>query len=100
MGIFFSLSPNFLSFRYAPFEIQLDGIQSRVSIANIAEIQLTPMKNPVTGEDELATLLKPTGFTAKESELCSAQTNRLTAAGISYDHGGQYGEISPFEYPI
>ena len=82
---------------YLPFELHLDGIRSRLT-PNTVVRQLTPMKNPVTGEDEYATLLKPTGFTSKRQELCATETFRLTTAGLSYDHSGKYGEFSPFEY--
>ncbi len=100
MSIFFSLTPNFLGFRYASYDLHLNGIRSRMSIRGIADLQLKPMKNPVTGEDELATLHKPTGFTSKIQELCASETYRLTADGLSFDHGGKYAEFSPFEYPI
>ena len=100
MSIFFSLTPDFLGFRYATYDLQLDGIRSRLSIRGITELQLTPMTNPVTGEDELATLNKPTGFTSKIQELCASEILRVTANGLSYDHSGKYAEFSPFEYPI
>src|SRR5712691_8478328 len=76
----------------------LTGFRSRLTIPETVVWQLTPMKNPVTGEDEYATLLKPTGFTSKRQELCATETFRLTTEGLSYDHSGKYGEFSPFEY--
>ena len=97
-SIFHSLLSNFLGFRYVPFELRLAGIHSQLTIPGTLELRLTPMKNPVTGADELATLYKPTGFTSKQHELCATDTYRLTAEGISYDHSGKYGEFSPFEY--
>jgi len=97
-SIFHSLLSTFLGFRYVPMTLQLDGIRSRLTIPGTVEWQLTPMKNPVTGEDEYATLIKPTGFTSKRQELCATATFRLTTEGITFDHSGQYGEFSPFEY--
>lgn len=97
-SVFYNLTTNFLGFRYVPFDLQLNGIHSRLTIPGTVELVLTPMKNPVTGEDELATLLKPTGFTSKRQELCATQTFRLKTEGLSYDHSGKYGEFSPFEY--
>lgn len=97
-GVFMSLVGTFLGVRYVPFELHLQGIRSQAKVPGILEIELAPMKNPVTGEDELATLLKPTGFTSKESEFCSSATFRLTSEGLSYDHSGRYGEFAPFEY--
>ena len=97
-SIFYSLLSEFLGFRYLPFTLHLDGIQSRLTIPNAVEWQLAPMKNPVTGENEYATLLKPTGFTSKQQELCTTTAYRVTTEGISFDHSGKYGEFSPFEY--
>ena len=97
-GIFLSLTSNFLGFHYAPFEVHLDGIRSRVAIPGTFDLALTPMTNPVTGEVELATLLKPTGFTSQQQELCTTTVDRLTTDGLSYDHGGRYAEFAPFEY--
>lgn len=97
-SIFLSLLTNDLGFRYVPYDINLNGIHSRLTIPDVAEVNLTPMKNPVTGEDELATLLKPTGFTSKHQELCATETYRITTEGLRFDHSGKYGEFSPFEY--
>ena len=97
-SIFMDLTSNFLGFRYLPFDLRLDGIRSALTIPDILELQLSPMKNPVTGEDEIATLNKPTGFTSKVQELCSALTHRYNHEGMQFDHSGKYGEFSPFEY--
>jgi len=97
-SIFYSLLSTFFGFRYVPFDLRLAGIHSRLTISNILELQLTPMKNPVTGADELATLYKPTGLTSKTHELCATATYRLAVEGLTFDHSGKYGEFSPFEY--
>lgn len=97
-GIFMSLTSNFLGVHYVPFEINLDRTKSRVKIPGVYELQLTPIKNPVTGEVEPATLLKPKGFTSKQQELCSTSALRFTSQGLAFDHSGKYGEFSPFEY--
>ena len=46
----------------------------------------------------MATLTKPTGFTANITELCSAETFTFEIDGKSYDYSGKYGEFCPFEY--
>ena len=98
-AIFQSLTSNFLGFRYVPFTIRLDGVRSQVHIADAAELILAPMKNPVTGEDEPATLLKPKGFTSKIQELCTTAGFRVRTPGFEFDHTGRYAEFCPFEYP-
>lgn len=97
-GIFRSLTTTVLGVRAVPFHLELSRIRSRATIPGLLELQCTPMTNPVTGAEEVATLLKPTGFTSKEQELCTTAVFRLTAEGLSYDHSGQYAEYSPFEY--
>lgn len=97
-GIFKHLTSTLLGVRYVPFELELSGTHSRATIPGILDYQLTPMKNPVTGEEEPATLLKPKGFTSKQQELCSTSALRLTSEGLSFDHSGKYGEFSLFEY--
>ena len=97
-SVFMDLTSDFRGFRYLPFDLRLDGIRSGVTVPGALELQLGPMKNPVTGEDELATLNKPTGFTSKVQELCSADIHRFNVEGITFDHSGKYGEFSPFEY--
>jgi hypothetical protein len=97
-SIFHSLASTFLGFHYVPIEMQLDGIRSRVTVPGTLELALAPMINPVTGEEEPATLTKPKGFTAKLQELCATAVLRFSRAGLSYDHSGKYGEFCPFEY--
>jgi hypothetical protein len=98
-GIFKHLTSTFLGVHYVPFAVELNGTHSRVTIPGVLDYQLTPMKNPVTGEEEPATLLKPKGFTSTQQDLCSTAALRLTSQGLSFDHSGKYGEFSLFEYP-
>jgi hypothetical protein len=97
-SVFMDLTSNFLGFLYTPIEVHLDGIHSRVTIPGIYDLGLAPITNPVTGEIELATLLKPTGFTSQRSELCTTSVHRFSTQGLSYEHSGRYGEFAPFEY--
>lgn len=99
-SIFHSLLTDFFGFRYVTYNLHLDGIRSRLTIPDIAQVHLTPMKNPVTGEDDLAKLYKSTGLTSKEHELCSTEVYSFKTDELSYEHSGKYGEFSPFEYPI
>ncbi len=97
-SVFHDLAPTFLGFQYLPMEFNVDGIHSSLKIPGVLDLKLDAMKNPVTGDDELATLTKPTGFTANVSELCNAATFTFEVGGKSYDHSGKCGEFCPFEY--
>ncbi len=83
----------------APIEVKLDGIRSSLKVADGSyEVAISPIKNPVTGGEEEIYLDKPTGFTAKRSELGMSIVQRLNAGSLKYDHSGQYAEYSEFEY--
>jgi hypothetical protein len=97
-SVFKALTSSMLGIRYVPFALDLKGTQSRAKVGDALDLQLAPMKNPVTGDEEPATLLKPKGFTSQRQELCATSTFRLTSEGLSYDHSGKYGEFSTFEY--
>lgn len=99
-AVFHDLSPTFLGFRYTPFNLHLDGLNSSLEVPGILDLRLTPMINPVTGEVELATLEKPTGFTSKVQQLCSTAAHRLTAGDMAFECPGKYGEFSLFDYPL
>ena len=96
-AIFATLTETDLEPIFAPFEVTIDGLSSKVSAPGALEMNLTTIKNPVTGEPEELTLLKPTGFTAKESQLGASEVYQVTG-GIKHDHSGKYGEFSAFEY--
>ncbi len=84
---------------FAPFEVTVDGLSSKVSAPGATEMSLATIKNPVTGAPEDLTLLKPTGFTSKEVQLGASEVYRMSG-GFTHDHSGKYGEFSSFEYNL
>jgi len=97
-SVFIDLTTQFMGFKYVPFQVTIDGINSQATIPETLDMHLAPMKNPVTGADELATLNKPTGFTSQIQELCTTSAFKAVAEGLSVDFPGKYGEFCPFEY--
>ena len=98
-SVFIDLTTQFMGFRYVPFEVTIDGINSHATIPGKLDMHLAPMKNPVTGKDELATLNKPTGFTSQIQELCTTSAFKFDGEGLSVEFPGKYAEFCPFEYP-
>lgn len=80
-----------------PYEIELAGLDTRLRVGDAVELELTTMKNPVTGAETRAGVVLPTGIVLKEAELGASATFRVQD-GISYDHSGQYSAIGPFAY--
>lgn len=97
-SVFIDLTTQFMGFRYVRFQAMIDGINSRATIPGKLDMHLAPMKNPVTGEDELATLNKPTGFTSQIQELCTTSAFKFDGEDLSVDFPGKYAEFCPFEY--
>jgi hypothetical protein len=66
---------------------------------DVYELELSRIRNPVTGDEEEIYLDKPTGFTARRTEVGSSVVDRFRAQGLSWESpGGRYGEYSEFEY--
>jgi hypothetical protein len=67
-----------------PISVHVDGMRSRVQVGRngcVYELQLARVRNPVTGEEEETYLDKPTGFTAKHTEL--GMTERATFVSLA-----------------
>ena len=99
--IFFAVTETWLDTIVTPIEVDLNGINSKVKVGggDVYALELSRIKNPVTGEEEELYLDKPTGFTATRAELGSTVTDRFRSDGLSWESpGGRYGEYSEFEY--
>lgn len=83
---------------FAPFETRFDKINSYVRAGSYLEVGVTPVKNPVTGQPEETTLLKPTGFTATRSELGMSAVARVNLPALQWDESGKYAEYAEFHY--
>jgi hypothetical protein len=86
---------------YAPFEIELDGINTKAKIGGgeIFEVAQSRVKNPVTGLEEELYLDKPRGFTSTRSELGMAEVAHFQVEGLVLEGmNGKYAEYAEFEY--
>lgn len=81
----------------APVNLEIDAERSRYKIGEIAELQMEPIKNPVTGGETRSAVALPKGLVFKEG-WCAASTVFRVSDGVSYDHSGKQAEWAPFEY--
>lgn len=81
----------------APIEVEVDGERSRYRIGDRAELQMEPIRNPVTGADVRASVVLPTGLVFTEG-WCAASTVFRVDGPVSYDHSGKQAEWAPFTY--
>jgi len=81
----------------AAYEVELDGVNSRLRVAEYVELEAGPIRNPVTGAESYPRIVLPQGIQIKEGDL-GATTRFRVANGVSYDHSGQYFAVGPFDY--
>jgi hypothetical protein len=80
-----------------PYEVGVDGERSHYRIGEVAELQVEPITNPVTGNEIRPRLALPEGLVANDVGLFRSQTFRVDG-GVSYDHSGRYAAVAPFSY--
>jgi hypothetical protein len=80
-----------------PYELQLDGLATKLRAGDVVEIEVDKIRNPVTRDEVTPGVVLPQGLIFKEGDLGTSSTFRVHD-GISYDHSGQYTAVGPFEY--
>jgi hypothetical protein len=79
------------------YEIDLNGIATRIKAGDSLHVESTTIKNPVTGAEVHPGVVLPEGIIVKRAELGCSNVFRV-ARGISMDHSGQYTAVGTFEY--
>lgn len=79
------------------YDVQLNGINSRIRCGEYVEIEGGPIRNPVSGAVVTPGIVLPQGIILKQGDLGASTRFRVTG-GISYDHSGQYTGVGPFDY--
>ncbi len=71
------------------FEWDMENRLGRVKVAGVVELDLEPIRNPVTGAPHRAAIHLPEGF---EFRRCEVASGSFTGVGdIAYRHEGRYG---------
>lgn len=79
----------------APYQVRVDGDHTNVRIGDAVDLQMTTIKNPVTGNPAHPRLLMPEGMLTKDIGLFASE--RFTVKGsVQYDHSGRYAALGSF----
>ena len=78
-----------------PYEVEVAGERSHYRIGAVAELQMEPIRNPVTGNEVHPRLLLPEGLLSSDLGLFRSQKFRVEG-GVSYDHSGRYAAVGAF----
>jgi hypothetical protein len=95
-GIFIN-TYELLDVKRAPVDVEVNGERSRYKIGEIAELQMEPIRNPVTGDETRSGVTLPKGLVFNEG-WCAASATFWVKGSVSYDHSGKQAEYAPFEY--
>ncbi len=91
-----SLVSNLSGPYFVPFQFDLQGRNSAAKMGDSVSMAFEAIKNPVTGEPELARLVHETGFLFQEADVISAKECRASVEGLSFswpDHSGFLAKI-------
>jgi hypothetical protein len=80
-----------------PYDVHIDGVDSRVKAGDSFEVASGAIKNPVSGDEVHPGAILPEGIVFKEADFGSSTTLRVSD-GINYEHPGKYTAVGPFEY--
>ncbi len=81
----------------AAYELELAGVNSRVKAGEAMELELEPIRNPVSGAEVHPAGVLPEGIVFKQADFASSKVFRIDD-GIAYDHSGKYTAVGPFDY--
>src|SRR5262245_57408823 len=79
------------------YEVELNGLATRIKAGNAVEVESTTIRNPVSGAEVHPAIVLPEGIVVKRADLGCSKTFRIHE-GIPMDHSGQYTAIGPFDY--
>jgi hypothetical protein len=80
-----------------PYELELDGLNSRLKAGDKLELQMEPISNPVTGAEVTPGAVLPQGIVFKKGDFGSSKAFRVND-GVAFEHPGKYTAIAPFDY--
>ena len=99
--IFATVCPTVLEPVVAPIHLEVDRERRRaiVRIPDVGEIEVEPIKNPVTGEEHRARIVLPQGFEFQEAEMGNAVLLRANAGDrVSFEHHDTYTQLCAIDW--
>ena len=72
-------------------EMKVDGNHSSFSIADVAQAQMTPLKDVMSGEDKNVHIVYPTGgFVWDDGHIGTTGSMRFDYGNVSFEHPGRF----------
>ncbi len=81
------------------FEIDRERRVGSIRVPGFTEVDVGPIKNPVTGEEHRARIVLPEGFEYKEAEMGNTVSLRATSSDpLSFKHENCYAQLVDFDW--
>lgn len=81
----------------ARFVVKVADHASTATVEGVAELELQPIRNPVSGAEVHPEMVLPEGLIVKRGGLAASKVFRVHA-GVAYDHSGKYAAFGTFNY--
>ena len=82
-----------------PIKMDVDGRNSGFSIDGILEVKMTPLKNPVTGDENEVHIVFPNGGAIfNDGDTAATSVMKIDYKDIKFDHTGQSGIFAPVDW--
>jgi hypothetical protein len=82
----------------AEVDLKLDGKRSRFAVDGVGEVVLTPLTNPVSGDENEVRIVKPGGFIWEDGQIAQSETFRVDIPEMTWDLSGRHTVFSTFDY--
>lgn len=82
-----------------PIEMTADGIRSSFRIPGILDVKLTPLINPVSGEEQNVHIVYPEGgFLWNDGAICTTETMSIDHGDLKYQYPGKFSDHAVAEW--
>jgi hypothetical protein len=78
--------------------LTVDGKRSHVVVAGVTESQMTPLTNPVTGEENDVRIVKSSGFIWRDGEIAQSESFSVDLPEMKWELSGRHAVFSTFDY--
>ena len=80
------------------YELTVDGLHSRVRAGDLFELELEPIRNPVSGAEVTPGAVLPQGLVFRRGDFGSSKTFRV-GGPAGFEHPGKYTAVAEYSYP-
>jgi hypothetical protein len=82
----------------ARVEMTVDGKESRFSVEGVGEGVMTPLRSPVSGEENNVRIVKETGFIWLDGEIAQSEKLKVELPELGFEHSGRHAVFAAFDY--